>query len=74
MRYLPLYVDDCQVQVETGAPEQFCVAIEGPKGSPLSVAAYPVAWRIEVVDDHKRRGFGYVRSGLDITQCDGTVH
>ena len=27
----------------------------------LSVAAYPVAWRVEIVDDVKHRGFGYVR-------------
>ena len=27
----------------------------------LSVAAYPVAWRIEVVNDDAHRGFEYVR-------------
>jgi len=32
-------------------------------GSPLSVSAYPVAWRIEVVNDEIHRDFEYVRSG-----------
>lgn len=32
-------------------------------GSPLSVSAYPVGWRIEVVNDDIHRGFEYVRSG-----------
>jgi len=31
-------------------------------GSPLSVSAYPTAWRVEVVDDDVHRGFEYVRS------------
>jgi len=30
-------------------------------GTALSVAAYPVAWRVEVVNDDKHRGFEYVR-------------
>jgi len=33
--------------------------------SPLAVAAYPVPWRVEVVDDDKYRGHEYVRSGPD---------
>ena len=28
----------------------------------LSVVAYPVAWRVEVVNDEIHRGFEYVRS------------
>ena len=28
---------------------------------PLSVAAYPVAWRFDVVNDEIHRGFEYVR-------------
>ena len=32
-------------------------------GSPLSVSAYPVAWRIEVVNDEIHRSFEYIRSG-----------
>ena len=31
-------------------------------GRLLSVSAYPVAWRIEIVDDDIHRGFEYVRS------------
>ena len=31
-------------------------------GTPLFVAAYPVAWRIETVNDEKHRGFEYVQS------------
>jgi len=31
-------------------------------GSQLSVSAYPVAWRVEVVDEDIHRGFEYVRS------------
>ena len=27
----------------------------------LRVAAYPVAWRIEIVDDPNHRGFEYIR-------------
>jgi len=30
-------------------------------GCPLSVCAYPVAWRIEIVNDDIHRGFEYVR-------------
>ena len=30
-------------------------------GTPLFVAAYPVAWRIEVVNDDRHRGFEYAR-------------
>ena len=29
--------------------------------STISVAPYPVAWRVEIVDDIKHRGFEYVR-------------
>ena len=43
-------------------------------GTPLSVAAYPVAWRIEIVDDIKHRDFEYVRSVLDVVRCIGVVH
>jgi hypothetical protein len=35
--------------------------MEELKNRPLSVAAYPVAWRVEVVDDDKHRGFEYIR-------------
>ncbi|KAF9642073.1 hypothetical protein BDM02DRAFT_3273603 [Thelephora ganbajun] len=48
--------------------------IEGLKDSPLSVTAYPVAWRVEIVDDVKHRGFEYVRSELDIIRHTGAVH
>ena len=34
----------------------------------LPVAAFPVAWRIKIVDDDKHRGFEYVRSELYVTR------
>jgi len=34
---------------------------------PISVSAYPVAWRIEVVNDDIFRGFEYVRSEHHLT-------
>jgi len=36
-------------------------------GRPLSVSAYPVAWRIEIVNDNIHRGFEYVRSEHEVT-------
>ena len=33
---------------------------------PLSVAAYPVAWRVEVVNEDPHRGFEYVRYELRV--------
>ena len=36
--------------------------------TPLYVAAYPVAWKIEIVNDEKHRGFEYIRSELHLTQ------
>ena len=44
------------------------------KTTSLSVAPYPVAWRVETVDDVKYRGFEYVRSGLGVTRHIGAVH
>jgi len=40
----------------------------------LTVAPYPVAWRVGVVYDDIHRDFEYVRLGLGVTQCDGTAH
>ena len=49
-------------------PEQFCTAKQGLNdGTPVCVTAYPVAWRVEVVDDELCRGFEYIRSGSDVT-------
>ncbi|KAF9649746.1 hypothetical protein BDM02DRAFT_3128113 [Thelephora ganbajun] len=47
--------------VEPGKPEQFCTRPGRLGDFPLVVAAYPVAWRVEVVDDAKHRDFEYVR-------------
>jgi hypothetical protein len=47
--------------------------MDGVKESTLSVAAYPVAWRIEVVNDEEHRGFEYIRSELNVTRCIGGV-
>ena len=35
--------------------------MQGPKDTPITVSVYPVAWRVEVVNDDKHRGFEYVR-------------
>jgi len=43
-------------------------------GTALYVAAYPVAWRIEIVNDGSRRGFGCVLLGLDFTRRARTFH
>jgi len=40
----------------------------------ISVAAYPAAWRVEIVDDGKHRGFGYVRSEPDLIRRIEAVH
>jgi len=56
-------------RVEAGKPEQFCTPMVGLKNySALSVAAYPVAWRVEVVNDDAHRGFEYVRFYWGITK------
>ena len=51
------------MQFEPGKPGQFCTSkAMGDFGDlPLSVSPYPVAWRVEVVDDDDHRGF--VRAG-----------
>jgi hypothetical protein len=36
-------------------------------GTQLLVSAYPVAWRIEVVNDDLHRGFELIRLELDVT-------
>ena len=35
--------------------------MEGVNERPLGVSPYPVAWRVEIVDEPKHRGFGYIR-------------
>jgi len=60
--------------VEPGKPDQFCTLIEGVTNSPLEVAAYPVAWRVEVVNDDKHRGFEYVRLSWGATNYAWAVH
>ena len=51
------------MQVDPGSPEQFCTLMDGfGNGSPLCVATYPVAWRIEIVKDEEYNGYEYVRS------------
>ena len=42
-------------------------------GSPLSVSAYPAAWRIEVVNDDIHRGFEYARSENDFNRRTRTL-
>ena len=56
-------------------PDQFCAPMEAiNNGTPIYVTAYPVAWRIEVVNHGIHRGFEYVRSGLDVTWHTETTH
>lgn len=62
------------MQIEPGKPEQYCTPMDELKRLALSVAPYPVAWRLEIVDDIKHRGFEYVRSGLSITRHIGAVY
>lgn len=50
------------VQIEPGKPDQFCTPMNGVNGgTPLYVNAYPVAWRIETVEDGIHHGYEYVR-------------
>ena len=52
------------MKVEAGMPDQYCNAVGGfifGFGSPVSATAFPAAWRVELVDDIKYRGFGYIR-------------
>ena len=42
-------------------------------GTLLYVGAFPMAWRIEVVDDDKYRSFEYVRSVSDSVRRFGVV-
>ena len=37
----------------------------------LTVAPYPVAWRAEVVDDEKYRGFEFIRLGPGVNKRHG---
>ncbi|KAF9648181.1 hypothetical protein BDM02DRAFT_2345997 [Thelephora ganbajun] len=51
-------------KVEQGKPEQYCNAVGGlffGFGNTVSATAFPTAWRVEVVNDIKFQGFGYVR-------------
>jgi len=61
-KIMPLEAGYSIQRVEPGKPKQFCTPMEGlSNGTPLYVAEYPVAWRVEVVNDDKHRGFEYVR-------------
>ena len=35
--------------------------MEGVNERPLGVSPYPVAWRVEIVDEPQHRDFGYIR-------------
>lgn len=51
-------------KVEPGKPEQFCVLVHGVEEERypgLGLTPYPMAWRLEIVDGEKPRGFEYVR-------------
>jgi len=47
---------------EPGKPEQYCSPTEGiGSGAPLYASPYPVAWRVELMDEGIHSGFEYVR-------------
>ena len=49
-------------QLEPGKPDQFCMMLDGlGNGTSISVAAFPVAWRVEVVKEKRYHGWDYVR-------------
>ena len=49
-------------QLEPGVPEQFCFMLGGlGNGSLVSVATFPVAWRMVMARDPRYRGCEYVR-------------
>ena len=52
------------VQLESDGPEQFCIILGAP-GCFISVASFPVAWRIEKVRDGRYPGCEYVRWALE---------
>jgi hypothetical protein len=63
------------MQFEPGKPEQFCTVMnDSLKGSPLSVTAFPVAWRVEIVSDDKHRGFEFIRLEPHVTRYTGVDH
>jgi len=47
--------------VEPGKPDQFCMLKEELKYAPFVVGPYPMAWRVELVNDDRHQGFEYVR-------------
>ena len=47
-------------QIEQGEPDQFCIMLNGPGGR-VSVAPFPLAWRVERVHDNRYPGSEYVR-------------
>jgi len=52
------------IQLEPGKPDQFCIMLVGlGNESVVSIASFPVAWRMEIVRDERYRGCGceYVR-------------
>ena len=49
-------------QPKSGKPEQYCMMIDGlGNGTSISVSAFPVPWRADVVNDERYRGYDYVR-------------
>jgi len=50
------------MQLEPGKPEQFCIMLKGLENeSVVSVGPFPVAWRIETVEEERFVGCEYVR-------------
>jgi len=50
------------MQPEPGKPDQFCIMLVGlGNESVVSIASFPVPWRMEIVRDERYRGCEYVR-------------
>ena len=63
----PVFRFDCDVlngatQLDPGMPEQYCMMIDGlGDETSISVSAFPVPWRVDVVNEERYRGYDYVR-------------
>jgi len=48
-------------RLEHEMPEQFCTMLSGLNGYAISVATFPMAWRVEIANDGNYQGHEYVR-------------
>jgi len=70
----PTRADQGGIQVEPEKPDQFCNPMEGlDNRTPIFVSPYPAAWKAEVVDEDKHRGFEYIRF-VNVVQRIGVAY